>query len=329
MSTVHGELERVLEQHALGGARIAELRERPCPYRTSFELRELDVVLDDGSELRLMLKSLGRDALSGNALAAKPEFLYDPLREIEVYRSLLAPAGLGTPRFFGASVDPERGRYWLFIENVDGETLWQVGEPEIWQQCARWLAAFHARFERSELGADSAHLLRYDARFYARWMERLVSFARAPGGTWTRDERRAIEWLAERYDAVVDRLTSFPTTFIHGEFYPSNVLIARAGNGCRVCPIDWEVAALGPGLIDLAALTTGRWADDERRALTLAYLSGVREETALDDLLDSLRLFRLHLAVQWLAWEPAWSPPEEHRQDWLGEALREAEELGL
>jgi hypothetical protein len=38
---------------------------------------------------------------------------------------------------------------------------------------------------------------------------------------------------------------------------------------------------------------------------------------------------RLHLAVQWLGWSPGWSPPPEHAQDWLGEALGLAEKLGL
>jgi thiamine kinase-like enzyme len=38
--------------------------------------------------------------------------------------------------------------------------------------------------------------------------------------------------------------------------------------GWRVCPVDWEMAAVGPGLIDLAALTAGWWTAHDSRAVT-------------------------------------------------------------
>jgi aminoglycoside phosphotransferase (APT) family kinase protein len=321
----------VLSERSGKFCRVTRLEQRPCPYRTSFELVEIDLGLDDGSELRVMLKSLGRTTLSSDALAAKPAFLYDPLREIETYRSLLDPADLGTPAFFGASVDRAHDRYWLFIENVEADVLWQIGEQEIWHQSARWLADLHARFAGADLGPASGHLVHYDDRFYALWMERALRFARRPDISWSDEACDAIERLAKRYDVVVERLSSFPATFIHGEFYPSNVLIQQTPSAQRVCPIDWEVAAVGPGLVDLAALTIGKWTKDERDALALAYRSAGAHQNSSDaeQFLQSLALFRLHLAVQWLGWEPSWSPPAEHRQDWAGEALRAAEELGL
>jgi aminoglycoside phosphotransferase (APT) family kinase protein len=331
VSELRAELERLFGERSGKPRGVALLRQAPCAYRTSFELQELDVRLDDGIEHRLMLKSLSREALSDDALAAKPQFLYDPLREIETYRSLLEPAAMGTPAFYGATVDPARDRYWLFIENVEGDALWQLGEPETWQAAARWLAAMHARFEDADLGPAAPHLVRYDERFYALWMERLLGFARSPESVWNDEQRASVEWLAERYGSVVERLAAFPSTFIHGEFYPSNVLVQGSASGVRICPIDWEVAAVGPGLVDLAALTAGRWTGDERDALTRAYHSEAGDSAGgtLDELLESLAFFRLHLAVQWLGWEPSWSPPEEHRQDWLGAALSAARELGL
>jgi phosphotransferase family enzyme len=328
--SLRAELERVLSERAGKQRGITGLRQRPCAYRTSFALEEIDLRLDDGAELRVMLKSLGRSTLSNDALAAKPAFLYDPLREIEVYRSLLEPAKLGTPAFYGATIDPERDRFWLFIENVEGDVLWQLGEQAIWQQAAGWLADMHARFAGADLGRADRHLIRYDARFYAMWMERALGFARDPETGWSEETREAVERLARRYDDVVERLAGFPATFIHGEFYPSNVLVQQAASGARVCPIDWEMAGVGPGLVDLAALTIGKWTEEERRALALAYLSAAGADGGhATDLLQSLALFRLHLAVQWLGWEPSWSPPAEHRHDWLGEALRAAGELDL
>ncbi len=317
------ELRSALER-LLGGT-IARLERRPCSYRTSYELDELDVQLEDGTALRLMLKNLSRGALDPAARQAKPEFLHDPLREIEVYRSLLAAAGLGTPRFHGAVVDPGRDRYWLVIEHVAGEVLWQVGELEVWQDAARWLAVLHHRYAGQDLGATGSHLLDFDAEFYRSWMRRALDFA-------DQASRAQLESLSTRYDGVAERLAAQPVTFAHGEFYASNVLIQRGGATVRVAPIDWENAARASGLVDLAALTTGGWSAPEREAIARGYLDQLAElgdRRSEAELLESLELFRLHLAVQWLGWDPAWSPPDEHRHDWLGEAAAIAGRLGL
>jgi hypothetical protein len=93
------------------------------------------------------------------------------------------------------------------------------------------------------------------------------------------------------------------------------------------------MAAVGPGLVDLAALVAGGWSAQERTALAMAYF----EESTLRDagwsgeaqFLSALDYCRLHLAVQWLGWSPAWSPPPEHAHDWLREALGLAEKLEL
>jgi thiamine kinase-like enzyme len=98
-------------------------------------------------------------------------------------------------------------------------------------------------------------------------------------------------------------------------------------DGVRIAPVDWEMAAIGPGLVDVAALTAG-WGPEQRRELVDAYRDeiGGDTETGME---EALACSRLHLAMQWLGWSPGWSPPPEHRRDWLGEALRAAEELQL
>jgi aminoglycoside phosphotransferase (APT) family kinase protein len=255
---------------------------------------------------------------------AKPVFLYDPLREIEVYRSVLAGANLGAPRYYGSVVEPERDRFWLFVEKVEGRELYQVGELEEWELAARWLAVMHARFaDDVERHLAEARLVRHDRAYYRSWIERAKEYAAG-------ERRQALDWLAIRYGGVVERLASLPATVIHGEFYASNVLVA---DGSRVAPVDWEIAGAGPGLVDLAALATG-WGPGERAALARAYEEaarasgspGVEEREAA----ESLELCRLHLAVQRLGWAPpGWSPPKEHRRDWLAEALQIAQELRL
>jgi hypothetical protein len=330
---VRAELERALSDRRGAPVSIEGLERRPCAYRTSFALEELDVALADGTRLRLMMKDLSRAALHREALAAKPELLYEPMREIHVYRDLLDGAGLGTAEYHGSSIDPAQDRWWLFIENVVGDALWQIGEFDVWEETARWLARMHGALGRRVNGRGP--LLRYERELLGVWARRASGFADDPRSPWSTEERQRIRGLTARYDAVTEQLAALAPTFIHGEFYPSNVLVQQGGQTPRVCPIDWEIAAVGPGLLDLAALSVGKWTDAERARLAVAYRAAAAPvaETAShlsdDEFERVLDFARLHLAVQWLGWEPRWEPPAEHRHDWLGEALTLAERLGV
>jgi hypothetical protein len=328
-------LERSLSHHFGTQRRVVELERRPSAYSTSFAIEELDVRLDDGASLRLLFKDLSQQGMLGSARRIKPAFLYDPLREIETYRAILGPNRLSTPTFYGAYIDHPTGRYGLFLEKVPGLELYQVGDLATWQRVARWLAAMHARFAgETERFARAARLLRYDAEFYRLWIRRARAAWDRFGSSQSRGVRLGMERLTRNYEQVVEHLTALPITFIHGEFYASNVLVQEtAGEELRVCPVDWEMAAVGPGLIDLAALSAGGWTADEKTTLALTYHAALtpRDEWSPEPeaFLVALDHCHLHLAVQWLGWASEWSPPPEHAQDWLAEALSLAGKLGL
>ena len=112
------------------------------------------------------------------------------------------------------------------------------------------------------------------------------------------------------------RIASAAQSFVHGELYPSNVLV---GAGGEVWPVDWEMAAVGPPELDLAALVSG-WPDDRVAQLLAAY------DRPVD--LALLDACRLHFAVQWLSWSADWSPPLEHAKDWMSEARAMSARLG-
>ncbi len=314
-------LGRCLNRHFGSPRPLARLTHRPCAYGSSYPIEELELAFADGSELALTFKDS-----SGPRPAAKPDFVHDPRREIAVYESLLAGAGLETAICYGVLEDSEGGARGLLLEKVAGVELYQSGDPAQWRSAAAWLADFHAHFAaRAESWAESLPLLRIDAAYLRRWAARAIEFTRASGA-----DRRALVRLIDGYDHVVERLVALPVTVIHGEFYPANVLLRKTD--ARICPIDWEMAAIGPGLIDLAALTGGRWADRERRALVRSYREAAPAAHALSSETDfdqALSCCRLHLAVQWLGWAPDFTPPPEQRHDWLREALDLATRLGL
>ena len=310
---------------------------RPYAYRTSFPLEELRVELAREGPVTILFKQLDREALEPEAQLAKPSFLHDPEREPAVYATLLPQAPPGPPRCFGALIEP--GRHWLFLERVEGRELFQVGERELWEEAARWLARYHvAMAPYLDRHRAAGRLIDHDAAFYRRWIERAERFAAERGD----DAAAKVTWLRDRHPQVVEALLALPRTVLHGEFYASNVLLAppncikfstqqvdnlmQFDQGVRVAPVDWELAAAGPGLSDLAALVSG-WPQEDRESIAAAYAAetGVPPFTAGD-----LGFARLQVAIQWLGWAPPeWEPPEERRHDWLGEALELAEELKL
>jgi aminoglycoside phosphotransferase (APT) family kinase protein len=306
---------------------VTRLERRPCEYRTSFALEELDVTLADGRALRMMFKDLSRSCLDADALLVKPGFMHDPAREIEVYRDLLDGAGLGTPAFYGSSVDTAADRWWLFIENVSGPVLWQVGDFDVWEEAARWLARLHAALAPAARDAPPS-LLRYGPDLYRTWIDRARSFATRAETPWDDETRSAVANLAARYEPVIEHLAELEPTIVHGEFYPSNVLVQLGNGGPRIAPIDWEIAAVGPGLLDLAALTLGKWTPAERDALAEAYRAAAGDMLPAD-FDTTLDCCRLHVSVQALGWDPNWQPPEQHRHDWLAESMRLADQLRL
>lgn len=334
-----GEVREGLER-ALGAGGfelVGGVERRPYAYRTSFPLEELRVELAGEGPVTLLFKQLDWEALAPEAQVAKPRFLHDSGREPWVYRELLSQAPPGAARFFGAAAEP--GRHWLFIERVEGRELFQVGERELWEEAACWLARFHiAMAPDLERHRREGRLIDHDAGFYRRWIERATDFAAE------RNDGSAAKaaWLRDRHEQVVEALLAQPRTVLHGELYASNLLVAHPNcikfsgqeaenmmqfeEGVRVAPVDWELAAAGPGLSDLAALVSG-WADADRDAIVAAYGGepGVPPFTPRD-----LDIARLQVAIQWLGWAPpSWEPPEGQRHDWLGEALELAEELGL
>jgi aminoglycoside phosphotransferase len=254
----------------------------------------LDVVLSDGTRLEMLLKDLRMSEVGATGLSPKPTFLHNPRREIEAYR-LLASAGLGVPICHAAGDD------WVLLEKVPGVELWQLGNVDSWVEAARWLERLHALF--AERPPESEHFLRYDAAYFRIWPDR------------ARRRHPELSSVLGDYEHVVELLSGLPTTLIHGEFYASNVLVS----GSRIAPVDWEMAGVGPGVLDLAALSTG-WADDERTAILGSYGHVP---------VDALDAARLHLGLQWLGWSPNWTPPPEHAHDWLNEVTQASKRLGL
>jgi hypothetical protein len=315
---------------AFAAQTITALARRPHELASSYALEELRLSLDDGGTVELIFKDLAWEHLLDVAARTKPRFLYEPRRSVEMHRHVLSREGIG-PRCYAAIGDHSRGRYWLILERVPGSKLSKVADFDVWEAVADWLARFHARFADrvAEVRTANPFLLEYGTDLYLTWCERARDSLRES------DDPRArrLLGLLEGYEESAAALSALPSTFIHGEFYSGNVLIDWTSGSLRICPIDWEVAGAGPGLLDLAALTGGRWHAMQRGRLLAAYRSALLDVESdvppMNEMLVAFDRCRLHFALQWIGWSPAYEAPPGRAQDWLGEAIDLADRLGL
>lgn len=321
-------LESTLSAYFQSPVKIDPLDRRPGAYASSFHVHDIDVELANGTRLALVLKSVDHLEMLPEARAVKPSFLFNPRREIEVYRQILKPHHVGSPTMYG--VAQERGHDLLVLERVDGIPLWQIGDFSEWLNVARWLGQFHSSMMRaSNHRPDSLPLVEYDESLYRLWPQRAMKNLIAAGKLAIAHQ---VERILSRYGEVVSLLTNLPRTIIHGEFHASNVLLrgADATTG-RVCALDWEMAGTGPGLMDLADLSSGKWSESQRAVLADAYRSALSS-----DIVPSPELFETGLeacrfvrAMQWLGWSSDWTPPPQHAHDWAADALDAAGRLGM
>jgi hypothetical protein len=302
---------------------------RPHAYAKSSPLFTTTVHVD-GRAIDVVIKDVTWSSLLPGASQVKPSLLYDPMREVAMYRDVLRHVD-GPAAFYGHHLDEATGRQLLIIELVDGLELCDVGELEVWTATARWLGRFHAGARLDD--ATEVPLVRHTADHHQLLRTRAASTTHR----LEPEARRTLRHVLDVYGRqVIDRLVAMPITLVHGEMYPSNVIVGGARtngtldpDGVRICPVDWETAGAGPALLDLAAITTGAWSDDDRGRVVAAYVDEARANGAPPiDLEPGLAACRVQLAVQWLGWFVDHDPPSWHARDWLEDALAATESIG-
>jgi aminoglycoside phosphotransferase (APT) family kinase protein len=251
---------------------------------------DVAVMLADGRELALLFTSQA---------------------EVETWRRLLEPAGIG-PRMFGA------GKGWLLIERVEGSELARVDLTEPWDLAAGWLGRVHGHFHRQAAGLrdSNPYLLEHGRSWFAAWCGRAhVTLAASPDPR----ARRLLRAL-EHYHRATRELAALPLTLVHGDLRPANVIVDVARR--RVWARGWTAAAVGPGLLDLATLIEHS-GDGESERLLRVYARAAKARVSSEDLARC----RLHLAL--LGIGRAGTEPAFEVHDRIGEALVLAEALAL
>jgi hypothetical protein len=284
------------------GLAIKAVRELPAPSSTSYALRRLMLDLADGRTLDVFHKNFD---LSPHA----PEIaLSRGMRERYVYEKILAARELGTPELYGVVWDDLSGRHWLLLEFVQGRKL-RRSPIEDRIGAAGWLGRLHGSIAGHEAElARPGLLLIYDDDYFRDTAERALQAV----GSRFRSLQRRLEAAVAGYEAVIEKVCSAKPTLVHGSYRPKNILVDTCSPLVRICPADWELAAIGPPLHDLAFIADGL----DRPAIEQLCESYAAEAatfglavTGTDDMFEELERLRLHKALRSLARSAEWEYP--------------------
>jgi aminoglycoside phosphotransferase (APT) family kinase protein len=302
---------------ALGGTVDVESATRaPSPFATLFPADVITVTLGDGRELRLFLKHLGPEQ------ADQPDKQRRD-RELRVYELLLANgadhADLPVARYFGSRWNDRTQRHELFLEYIDDWPL-RYHSLEHWFNAARRLAHLHAHFANLAGALSRADfLLKLDEAYFAAWARRAV----AAVAEQSAEPGRRMERLCAGYDPACNLLAIQPPTLVHNDLACKNVLADRSQTPARICIIDWELAGVGCGLLDLVHLKYGLNKDAEQQMLS-TYRSELLSSRLLPhnegEFARLLAACELHKTLYRLAHSPRWNLPPATISQWVDEA---------
>lgn len=205
------------------------LRAWPLPGGVSAQVTALEIALPDGQTTSMIVRRHGPVDLAQNPTIAADEFKL---------LQILQAAGLAAPKPY--LVDQSGavfGTPCLVIEYIEGApSRAPANLSDLLLQMATHLASIHALDGASP---ELAFLPRIEARYTARLNERPAALDEALDEARIRATLSAVWPLSQRNRSAL----------LHGDFWPGNLLWR---DGRLVAVIDWEDAALGDPLADLA-----------------------------------------------------------------------------
>lgn len=242
-----------------GPKAVRAVKREASAMASSYPAEVVTVTLTDGRSLRILLKDLSTRRYYTDLPERRS-------REIGIYRDLFAGAGLGMPHYYGSVEDPDRNRFWLMLEYVEGPRV-KDESFEVWVQAAAWLGRMQAFVAaHPDLLGRCAAIQPLTPDFFVA----TAAAAQRAAAAFTRELGRRVDKALDGYADLAFLMAAQPPTLVHGCYRPYNILLRSSRGGPRICPVDWELAALGLREYDLAHFSDGFNAD-RRRILIEAY----------------------------------------------------------
>jgi len=271
--------------------------------------RDVQVICTTGKTAVFRLSGLGG---SERSVIAKKSPSRAAAFERSIY-ALLTELPVSALRCLGTIADADPGFTWLFLED-GGAYFLEIGSRRDQVLVSSWLASLHLAGQGL---AGGERLPRRGAEWH---LAHLVSAHEILSATLARrsledGQRRLLKSLLARLDAIEARRDELnlrcveaPTTFLHGDLKPQNLLIRFTDGSAEVLPCDWEMAGHGPIAADLGAWSPGVDPD--------VYVSIVRphwptcDRDRVKDLAELGRLLRLIDGIYWAGVDLEWPRKE-------------------
>lgn len=238
-----------------GGGRIVTCSPAALDDRSTHPISRLHLTLDTGEPTTVVWKRLRQ----------RPD--KDVHREVLLYRRLLGDGRFGAPALYASVCDDRQRRYWLFLADVGDRRLDRCGRAG-WETTLRWLARLHIAHDgQATRLATLGFLTLHDEAFYRALA---VAARDSLDRHGSRSALRHFDSLLPRYEGSVAQLCAQPLTLVHGGLTAHNVLLQCVGGSDTptVRVVDWESAAIGAAVWDLAKLLAG-WGTDKPALLAV------------------------------------------------------------
>lgn len=175
-------------------------------------------------------------------------------REVGLYDSLAPDLPLDTPKMLAGSPLGD----WLILELVE-----QRKDPADWdasnyRKAVDQLSALHDRFWALDADLSTfpwlGHPLDADFEVYItaaqQGLKRIRDSGKPAALAGRTDRMELLEGLISSADRIVAPLLRDTHTLLHGDYWPGNIAINEDG---KQVVYDWQLAAVGPGVMDLLA----------------------------------------------------------------------------
>lgn len=230
------------------GLRVAHLWEEPNTARPAIgAIRGLGVKaewLGGARQISLLVKEPRGTTRAGLAGVGR--------REVGLYRSLASQLPVSTPAFIAG--DP--GGAWLILESLPPALPIEQWSADDYRRAVIELARLHDRFwglaedlaNYPWLGRPFASDFEIHVMAAAQALEKIIFDDILQVITGWSERTSALARLIGETERVVEPLRAEPQTFLHGDYWPGNLAVLSGG---RQVVYDWQLAGVGPGIVDL------------------------------------------------------------------------------
>ena len=293
---------------------VQQLIRSAAPFANRSPAEVLTAKLRGGDKYKLFVKSIGDEERDHPDKQRRD-------REMLLYSRLFAGRPLPVPSWVGGGWNEAIGRHDLYLEHIDDWDL-RYQSLEYWYLTADRLGDLHRELAqaRGDLLATD-YLLRFDTAHFIAWAHR----ARASVRLVSPELGRRYERVVTNFGKGAELLAAQPPTLVHNDLSAKNVLVDRSAQPARIRFVDWEMAGVGCGLLDLAHLKYGLRGPEEARFCD-KYFRALQGSDVLPAAgrarMAVLASCEIHETNVRLWYSPRWSLPQECIEEWVGDTER-------